>query len=256
MIKLPTLIKKNEIKNVPNVNSDNIVSSIRNWYSDRYSSIIIQRNFLLIILIFALLILLVSTIVVGNVVSTFKIQPFVIEVEDKTGLTNVVNPLADNQIVSNVVLKKYFIMKYIKARESYNMMTYKNNYFFIVRLLSAPQVYREFSRFIRSPNSPISLYGTNYSTSVTFRSIQFFPSDFNNKLNTDEQAVVRFTISSDTDTLPNTGGTNKIHKIVTLNYRYQQMEMTEVERSENPLGFTISFYLSDIENNVIDTIGN
>ena len=243
--------KTNVTANIPVANSEKVVTNISNWYSDRYNSIVIQRNLLLILLIASAVLVIVSTFIVGSISSTFKIQPFVIEVEDKTGLTNVVNPLASRELTGNEVLNKYFLMKYIKAREGYNFQTWKYNYLTVVRLMSDPGLYSGFRRFINnSADSPLALYGNQMSTYVVFRSIQFFPATANEQgVPNDQQAVVRFTIFPENGTLK--GGTgNRIHKILTLTYKYQQTEMNDEDRSENPLGFYITSYRADVENEV------
>ena len=243
--------KTNVAVEVPAADSNNIVTNLSNWYSDRYNSIVIQRNLLLVLLLASVVMVIVSSFIVGNVSASFKIQPFVIEVEDKTGLTNVVNPLSNNELISNEILNKYFLMKYIKARESYNFETWKYNYLTVVRLMSDPGVYNGFKRFVNySPDSPLALYGSQMSTYVVFRSTQFFPPSFDEKgVPNDPKAVVRFTIFPENGNIK--GGTgNKIHKILTLTYRYQQTEMTDEDRSENPLGFFVTSYRTDIENEV------
>ncbi len=244
----------NVTADIPKANSDNVVKSISNWYADRYNSVLIQRNILLILLFASVFMVIASSFIVGNVSSTFKIQPFVIEVEDKTGITNIVNPLAHQELTTNEVLNKYFIMKYVKARESYNFQTWKYNYQTVVRLLSTQYVYNDFQRFINTSNdSPLAQYGNRISTNVVFRSMQFFPAS-NNQDGTpiDPKAVIRFTIYSDDGGLK--GGTGgKIHKILTLTYRYQQSEMNDEERSENPLGFYVTSYRADIENDIPPT---
>jgi type IV secretion system protein VirB8 len=256
MLNLKELIpqKKKDIStSLPTANSDKVIPSINNWYSDRYNSIVVQRNLLLVLLLASVIIVLVSTVIVGNISSTFKIQPFVIEVEDKTGLTNIVNPLARRELTGSEVLNKYFLMKYIKARESYNFQTWKYNYLTVVRLLSAPDVYYSFKKFINTnANSPIALYGsTNTSTSVAFRSIQFFPPNSNAEgVPNDSQAVIRFTIFADQGSLKGSGTGNRIHKILTITYRYEQTEMNDEDRGENPLGFYVTSYRADIENEI------
>ena len=241
--------KEADLKNFPKADSNKIVPAISNWYADRYYSVIIQRNFLIILLILCVIGALIATYVVGNVTSTFKIQPFVIEVEEKTGLTNIVNPLTHNEITANEVLNKYFLMKYIKAREGYNIETYRYNYFTVTRLMSAPSVYGGFKWFVNnSPDSPLALYGNLTSINVVFRSLQFFPPDSTDKtLANNPKAVIRFTLFADKGNLREVTG-NRVHKIVTLTYKYEQTEMNEDERSENPLGFFVTSYRADIEN--------
>jgi type IV secretory pathway component VirB8 len=47
---------------------------------------------------------------------------------------------------------------------------------------------------------------------------------------------------------------NRIYKIVTLTYKYQQTKMSDNDRMENPLGFFITSYRDDIENTSIDVV--
>lgn len=246
-----------EGNDLPKTNSDNVINNISNWYSDKYATTIVQRNFMIIIVLLSLLVVIVSVIIVGSISSTFKIQPFVIEVEDKTGITNIVNPLDDNVITANQTLNKYFITKYIKARESYAYESWRYNYLTVVRLLSTANVYFPFRRFINvDPNSPLALYGNQTSTSIAFRSLQFFPPspDRKGKLS-DPQAVVRFTIYADKGNLRGAIN-NRINKIATLTYKYQQTEMNDDDRMVNPLGFYITTYRADIENDVVPVIKN
>lgn len=248
------LAKKNTIvtEKAPIANSDKIVQNISNWYSDRYNSIIVQRNLLLILLLASVFMVIASSFIVGNVSSSFKIQPFVIEVEEKTGITSIVNPLANQNLTGNETLNKYFLMKYVKARESYNFQTWKYNYLTVVRLLSDPGVFSSFKRFINnSPDSPLALYGSQMSTYISFRSIQFFPpsNDAQGTTSNDSRAVIRFTIFPETGVIK--GGTdNRIHKILTLTYNYKQTELSDEDLSENPLGFYITSYRADIENDI------
>ena len=149
MFKINALIpdKQNE---VPDANSENVVGSISNWYSDRYNSVVVQRNLMVVVLLLSLLLVISSVFVVGNISSTFKIQPFVIEVENKTGITNIVNPLVNRELLSQEVLNKYFITRYIKAREGYSSESWRYNYLTVVRLLSSGSVYNVFKKFINS----------------------------------------------------------------------------------------------------------
>jgi type IV secretion system protein VirB8 len=240
----------------PAANSDKVVPTISNWYSDRYNSIAIQRNLLLALLAACVFLVIISTFIVGSISSTFKIQPFVIEVEDKTGLTSIVNPLANRGLIANQVLNKYFLTRYVKARESYNFETWKYNYLTVVRLLSSPAVYSGFRRFINtSLDSPLALYGNQMSTYVVFRSVQFFPPSNQGPTN-DPKAVIRFTIFPTQGRLKNSGTGNRIHKILTLTYKYEQTEMNDEDRTENPLGFYVTSYVTSVENLEVSVVKN
>lgn len=255
MFELSKLIPgKQKASEVPEANSETVLKSINNWYSDRYNSVVVQRNLMLILLILSLVLVIGSVFVVGNISSTFKIQPFVIEVESKTGITNIVNPMTNRELLANESLNKYFITRYIKAREGYSEESWRYNYSTVVRLLSTGSIYGDFKKFLNSAESPVSMYGNQTSTVVLFRSIQFFPPVLDSRGRmTDPQAVVRFTILPEKGILRGIQD-NKIYKIVTLNYKYQQTKMSDEDRIENPLGFLITSYRSDIENAAINVV--
>ncbi len=255
MINIKTLISKNNNVNekAPIATSSNVVGNISNWYSDRYNSAAVQRNLLVIVLIASIALVIISTIIVGNMASSFKIQPFVIDVEDKTGITNIVNPLTNRDLTANDALNKYFIMEYIKAREGYSKSNWRYNSLTVVRLLSSLTVYNNFRRMLNSNDNPEALYGDQISLNVVFRSIQLFPPVVDNKgVQGDSQAVIRFTIFPDNgSTLQGVTG-NRIHKILTITYRYEQTEMSNEDREINPIGFFITSYRADIENDNIN----
>ena len=133
------------VDSVPTANSNSVVENVSNWYSDRYNSTVVQRNILFILLVASIALVIISSVIVGSVSSNFKIQPFVIDIEEKTGVTTIVNPLVDKELVANDALNKYFLMTYVRAREEYYKDSWRYDYLTVVRLLSSPQVYNDFS---------------------------------------------------------------------------------------------------------------
>jgi type IV secretion system protein VirB8 len=209
------------------------VAELRNWYHDRYESILVQRNFLFLLVVFASVLILSSVYVVGEIAANKSIKPFVVEIEDKTGITNLVNPLTRTEFTSNQALNSYFVMQYIRSRETYDSMTYQYNYQTVVRLYSERQIYSDFWNNMQSnKNNPISMYGKNNSTVLKLRSIQF-PED--------NKAQVRFSV------LESGGQKNNYPKIVTLIFEYKELDLTIDERQVNPLGFQVTQYRIDDE---------
>jgi type IV secretion system protein VirB8 len=214
---------------------NNLVADTKNWYAERYETILVQRNILFIVMFFSICAIISGLFVIEQLSISKTVEPFVIEVEDKTGITNVVNPLSRIELTTNESLNTYFILKYIRARETYNAVDYQYNYGTIVRLLSTQSIYISFKNYINdNPKSPIKIYGTTTSTSLKVRSVQFIPSE--------SKAQVRFTITE-------TGGSSQgtMNKIATINFAYVQMEMTNDERYVNPLGFQVTGYRVDDE---------
>lgn len=232
---LAFILQKNKSNNSNALmNKDDLVTDVRNWYSDRYESLIVQRNLLFIFILFMLAFILSGIFIVGQIAASKTVEPFIVEIEDKTGITNVVNPLSRKDLTTDEALNRYFIMNYLRSRETYNVVDYDHSYRSVVRLLSSSNVYSEFRIFLSSnTKSPIISYGTSNSTSLKLRSIQF--------LDQGKTAQVRFTITE------NSGNKLTFNKIATLSFEYKQMELTNEERQINPLGFQVTNYRVDDE---------
>jgi len=207
-----------------------IVTEARNWYSDRHESIVVQRNLLLVLTCVMLVTILLGVFMVGQVTLSKTVDPFVIEVEETSGITNVVNPISRKDLLTNEALQRYFIIKYLRAREGYSAIDYEYNYSTIVRLFSAPKVYQMFKRSLSDDRNPIALYGKQGEAVVKLRSVQFLGTGV---------AQVRFAVLEPKGVRRN--------KIATLDFKFMQMEMTSDERYVNPLGFQVTGYRVDDE---------
>lgn len=225
-------IRKKKPEEVSLEDEKDLVAQSRNWYSDRYETILVQRNLLLVLACAMLATILISVFMVGQVTLSKSIEPFVIEVEQRSGITNVVNPLSRQDLLTNEALKSYFLMKYLRAREAYSIVDYEYNYSTVVRLFSTREVYQAFKRAIsEDPRSAVTLYGNQVQTILKVRSIQF--------LDGGKTAQIRFTIVESRGP--------KYDKIATIAFDFVQMEMTTEERYVNPLGFQVTGYRVDDE---------
>lgn len=217
------------------LDNGDLIAEARNWYSDRYATALVQRNILLVLLALALVAIFIGVFMVGQVTLSKSIEPFVIEVEHETGLTNIVNPARSTELMSDEAVKKYFIVQYIRAREGYDVMDYEYNYSTTVRLLSTSKIYREFKSFTNNdPLSPVKKYGSLAKAKVRIRSIQFFEDGM--------KAQVRFTLIED-----GKFASVERERIATMFIAFEKMEMTAEERYVNPLGFQVIGYRVDDE---------
>jgi type IV secretion system protein VirB8 len=213
---------------------EDVVSKTRNWYHDYYAGVVVQRNILLLVNITMVVLVLVAIFAVRYIVAKRTVEPFVVQVESQTGISSIVDPLTATVANGNEALDNYFLVQYIRARETYSEAEYDYNYKTIVRLLSSGKVYNSFRRYIADPAaSPITRYGSNITTSLTIRSIQL--------LKPGEQAQVRFRIAED-------GAAGKVYnKIATIDYGFRPMTLNPEERYVNPLGFQVTYYRVDDE---------
>ena len=219
------LMDRNKGANTP---APEVLSVTKNWHADRYESVVVQRNLFFLCTIVCVVAILFSSLLIRYVKSSKAIEPFVIAIEEKTGVPTVVEPLSIQAYAANDAVARYFIMKYIKAREEYYPALYRYNYDTVVRVLSNEGVYYNDYRpkfSMNNPQSPATLYGLNGSRTLSLKSIIFpVPST----------AQVRFSLQSSSGEVMN--------KIALVEFQFSNISMDENERLINPLGFRITNY--------------
>jgi type IV secretion system protein VirB8 len=206
------------------------------WGLNRYSTVIAQRNVLLVFTLVLLITISISILAIFKISTSSAIEPFVIEIEEKSGIVQLVDPVTVEQYSANETLNNYFITEYIKTREVFDPHNYNYNYYIKVRLFSSSNVYGEFRNYIRSQNLDdlFNIYSNYAKNEFKIRSIQ--------KLGNDS-VQVRFTVES----IRKDGGSIKKNKIVIMSYRYASLEMDDQQRYINPLGFQVISYRVDDE---------
>ena len=220
---------------------DDTVVANKSWYEDRYQTVVVQRNFLVILIALSLFGITVSTFAVMEVTSSKRIEPFVIEIEEKTGVTNVIRPLLKEQISADESLRRYFILKYMRAREEYLFSTHQYQYYNVVRLLSNQGVFYGFRTQITSDvpsnftklgkgrreieiNSLTRLRTSNGYAGFTYQ-VRFTATNFHPRYGASDQ---RF--------------------IATIEFEYADLNLTIAERAINPLGFRVTGYIVEEDN--------
>ena len=100
MLKIKELINKfknpgggNKQSQTAEDNQAQSVKETRNWYEERFDNITVQRNLLFILLLVLLCLSIVSIGVVAYVINTKRFDPFVIQIDDTTGMAKIVNPI-------------------------------------------------------------------------------------------------------------------------------------------------------------------
>jgi len=208
----------------------------KNWYADRYQTVVVQRNFLALVTIVSLAGIIFSVLSVVKITASKTIEPFVIEVEEKTGITNVIRPLQKEKYAFDEVLRRYFIYQYVTKRESYDLASFDYNYFTFVRLLSDAGVYSAFRKDVNATNasSPVRL-GSAQRT-VKIKSITFPP-----PVTGQSGFVSQIRFKSED---PLSGVKNKV---ITMNFDYFDLSLNQEDRAVNPLGFQVTGYRVDDE---------
>lgn len=205
---------------------------VQNWYKDRYQYVIMQRKALLFITLGSLICTLCMAVVITQLIPLKSIEPYVIQIDQRTGITQTVEPLTATDLTANEAVNNYFIVHYIRARESYSSSDVTMNYN-LVRLMSEDfRVYPKF-RGEADPNNPasnITRFGANGTRKIKIKSITYL---------NPQLVQVRILISERFDRAADNAD---LHRIVLLSFEYVKMSLSTEERYLNPLGFRVTDY--------------
>ncbi|MFC3207514.1 virB8 family protein [Aquamicrobium soli] len=161
-------------------------------------------------------------------------EPYMVVVDKTTGFVEVKRPMAEGPLTQDEAVTMFNVVRYIKARETYDPKALKDN-FDLAQLLAAGDAARELTEIYSpaNPGNPVKLYGTNTEVSVDIKSVTF-P---NNRT-----ALVRFS----TDEKSATNIVTR-HWVSLVRFRYTSAPMRNEWRFDNPLGFQVLEYRRDQE---------
>jgi len=204
---------------------------MKSWYSNKYQMVVVQRNLLSLFALFAMIAVAISVIFVKQVTASKSLEPYVIEIEDKTGIPTVVTQLSESEFTANVTLKRYFLYSFIKAVEGYNPATYKEDYQKAM-LFSTPKVFRQIRARISAtnPESPVSKMAKRGMLVVKLKSIQFMDPN---------TAQVRIRL----ETAGRSAGFKPQRDMIAyVKFKFVNLNLTLEERFVNPIGFQVEEY--------------
>lgn len=208
---------------------------LQNWYKDRYQYVLVQRKILTLITLGALGCTLLMLIIIMQLIPLKTVEPFVIQVDQKSGITQTVDPLTVRELTTNEAVNNYFIVQYVRARENYEGPLLVHNYN-IVRVMSEPgKIYKEFVAAVNpnNPGSNVARLGSTGTRTIKIKSLTYL----------DPQTVqIRMLVEE-----KGGEGTSQSHKILLLKFEYVKMSLTTDERYINPLGFRVTEYRIDEE---------
>lgn len=175
----------------------------------------------------------VSVLAVAALVPLKVVEPFVIRVDNATGIVDVVEALGDGKTNYDEAINKYFTQWYVRYREGYSKEL-AEEYYINVGVLSGGLEQQKYASWFdpRNPMSPINVYGPYGKVQVRIKSTSFIRP---------EVALVRYTkqVERGTDTPEMT------HWAATVVFKYSGAPMAESDRAINPLGFQVTEYRND-----------
>ncbi len=224
-------IEGKNIQSASNNEPHDQIKHLKSWHEERFDKITVQRNLLFLLLLILLFLSIISIGVIAYVVNAKRFDPFVIQIDDTTGVANVVNPMNSSVLSGNEALAQYFIKKYIIARETYNPVDFDTEAKKVIRLLSINNIYYAYRSYIKNEEvNPLIKYGQKNTTYLLVRSWS--------KLS-ETKYILRFSINE-------TSGAKKVfNKIAVVEFRYVPLALTESDKDINPIGFQVTGYRVD-----------
>lgn len=161
-------------------------------------------------------------------------EPYVVEVDRNSGFVQEKRALVPGALSENEAVTMSNVVRYIRARETYDPKALKEN-FDLAQVLSTAKASVDLTSLYTpgTPNNPIDILGRSANISVTIKAISF-----PNKTT----ALVRFSTY-----------VNKPTEVLTQNwqalvrFRYTSTPASNQYRFDNPLGFQVTEYRRDQE---------
>ncbi len=174
-----------------------------------------------------------SLVAVACLAPLKSVEPFVIRVDNTTGIVDVVSAITGPNTYSDATTK-YFAGLYVRARDGFAASEAEAN-FRTVALMSLPAEQRRFQELYRgsNPQSPQVLYGKTALVRITISSVSMLDRNV---------ASVRYL-----KTVLRGDETTTTHWIATLAFSYSGDAMSAADRMINPLGFLVSDFKADAE---------
>ncbi len=221
----------------------NVNEGSQHWYQDKYQHVLTQRNMLALVALVALGVALMAVFAVMRMAPLKTVEPYLLQIDEKTGITQKVNPLSQADYAANEAVDRYFTGMYIRVRESYNFSILRYNYN-LVRLMSTPDVFYRFRRLV-DPADKTSLAATLGSVGmrdVRVKSIAYIsnPVRAGEKAKPTTGKIMQALITT-TDSMPNQSDTVQ-DWVVTVTFDYANLNLNEADQLINPLGYQVTSY--------------
>lgn len=167
------------------------------------------------------------------------VEPYVIRVDNSTGIVDVVTALKDGRENYDEAINKFFTQWYVRYREGYSKQL-APEYYTNVGLMSVGSEQQKYYNWFnpKNPTSPLNIYGEFAKVKVTVKGTSFIKPNV---------ALVRYTKAVER-------GNDKpqiTHWAATITFKYSGAPMSEKDRAINPLGFQVVEYRNDPDSGVV-----
>lgn len=165
-------------------------------------------------------------------------EPYVIRVNETTGVVDVVKSMKDAKTTYEEVVRKADLRKYVRARESYSY-SLAEHYYTTVGLMSSPELADKYQQFYNPKtnpkDSPVAKYGEFGSVVIDIKSVSFI---------NDKAASVNY-IRKEYSDQSAASRPEVTEWVATVTYKYVNAPQKDADREINPFGFQVIEYRND-----------
>nr|CAC79173.1 TraJ protein [uncultured bacterium] len=162
--------------------------------------------------------------------------PYVIRVDNTTGVPDIVTALNSKGVGYEEVMDKYWLAQFVRARETYDWYTLQKDYN-TVGLLASPNVGKDYAALFEGPEALDKKFGKSVRATVEIVSV------VPNGRGVGTVRFIKTTKRTDDD------GPGTVTKwVATVAYEYRNPSLiSESQRLVNPFGFQVLSYRQDPE---------
>lgn len=226
-------MSKRKIK--PDSEIDKYLSEVQSWETDRVHAEQKSRRTAWRIAGVSLALSCLAVSAVAVLVPLKTVEPYVIRVDNTTGVVDIVHSLKGGDTTYNESINKYFAQVYVRAREGYFRETADVSYRTVGLLSGHVEQQRYFDYFNpKNSQSPLVVYGKYAKVNITVKSTSFIKPNV---------ALVRFV----KEIVRGPDKPELSHWASTITFKYVGAPMSDGDRAINPLGYQVTDYRTDPE---------
>jgi type IV secretory pathway component VirB8 len=221
-----------EDKTKKTIKSKKVGIASRNWYQDKAFGITLQRNILFIISIILFASVIFSLVTIKSIVEKNSVEPYVIKVSKQDQIPVSIDIESIRQFASaNQGVVEYFLLLYVRSKESYNFETYPHDYNTVVKRMSANSVFNPFWAEVNAQEGGIiNTLGKNGKIDIVIKQLAL---ESRNNI-----AVIRIA-----KRLIQNGNIKQVnHFKIKMHYLFDTSNLSYKDIVLNPLGLKVDFY--------------
>ncbi|MEL6712090.1 MAG: VirB8/TrbF family protein [Pseudomonadota bacterium] len=195
------------------------------WKENQYHAVTRQRNILIILSIILIVSTTLLSVYIAHLANNAQKQVYIVQIDNNTGETQLVNNTESNKLFSNDAIALYFIEKYLHARENYSIEKSKYSRK-LIQLFSSPNVFKQYIGYMYNEKNNLE---KKYHTNQTYIKIK-------NKIKYNKNTyLIRFN-------LYNTGNKKFTKHAAIVSIEYKNMNLSDDDIKINPIGLQITEY--------------